>query len=185
MADVVQETHQEFWQPPTPLMATEALEPSPAPMMAEACPRCGTEFLLGSSFCHTCGRRRPEAASQTALADAAEIAGLWELAVARVSTIIREFSPGQLWRNSKAPAWLRYFHFHEIQRRIGLSTASMIAFVIGMSCIVGALAVGFINTKTVVEWQAVQFYRAEWLLGAMAAFIAGILLRKPSNRDSE
>jgi hypothetical protein len=45
--------------------------------------------------------------------------------------------------------------------------------------------VGFITAKTLVEWQAIQFYRAEWLLAATAAFVAGILLKKPSKRDSE
>jgi hypothetical protein len=39
--------------------------------------------------------------------------------------------------------------------------------------------------KTLVDWQAIQFYRAEWLLAATAAFVAGILLKKPSGRDSE
>jgi hypothetical protein len=31
---------------------------------------------------------------------------------------------------------------------------------------------------TVLDWQAVQIWRVEWLLGAAAAFLAGILLKK-------
>jgi len=36
-----------------------------------------------------------------------------------------------------------------------------------------------------VDWQAIQFYRAEWLLAATAAFVAGILLKGPSKSDRE
>jgi hypothetical protein len=61
----------------------------------------------------------------------------------------------------------------------------MIAFVIGICCVAGALLVGLITARTLVEWQAVQFYRAEWLLAATAAFVAGILLKKPSSGDRE
>ena len=34
------------------------------------------------------------------------------------------------------------------------------------------------------NWQAIQFYRGEWLLGATTSFVAGILLKK-SNTDSK
>lgn len=87
-------------------------------------------------------------------------------------------------RDSKFPSWLRYLSFHEIKMRIGLSTASLIAFLIGIGCVAGALLVGLLTAKTLVDWQAIQFYRAEWLLAATASFAAGILLKKPfdSNR---
>lgn len=87
------------------------------------------------------------------------------------------------WRevqNVRFPAWMQYLHFHEIKRVIGLPTASLIAFVIGLACVAGALLVGLLTAKTFVDWQAIQFYRAEWLLAATAAFVAGILLKKPS-----
>lgn len=182
MAEVVHETDQEFWQPPTATM-TGAVVVHPAPIMAEVCPRCGTEFLLGSGFCHSCGGRRPEALSAAAKADAAEMAGLWEQAVARVRSLMAGLS--RTASKIKLPTWLHYLHFHEIQRWIGLSTASLVAFIIGLSCIAGALLVGLLNAKTLIDWQAIQFYRAEWLLGATASFAAGILLKKPSARDGE
>jgi hypothetical protein len=185
MSDVAHETQNDFWRPPSPIAVEAVVEPPAMPTMAEVCPRCGTEFLLGSRFCHTCGGRRPEAMSAAARADVAEIAGLWERLVARTQEALTGFSPAKIWRKIKFPAWLRYLHFHEIQRLIGLPTASMIAFIIGMGCVAGALAVGLITAKTLVEWQAVQYYRAEWLLAATAAFVAGILLKKPSNRGSE
>jgi uncharacterized membrane protein len=177
MADLLHETHQEFWQPPTAVMTGGVVVDS-APIMAEVCPRCGTEFLLGSGFCHSCGTRRPEALSAAARADAAEMAGLWEQGVTWLSSVVAGVS--KTLSKIKLPSWLHYLHFHEIQRWIGLSTASLVAFIIGLACIAGALLAGFLNAKTFVDWQAIQFYRAEWLLGATTSFVAGILLKKPS-----
>ena len=146
------------------------------PVMAEACPRCGTEFLLGSRFCHSCGGRRPEAVSSSTQADAAAIARFWERGVHTLQSAMTGFS----WRKITFPSWAHYLHFHEIKDRTGLSTLSLIAFVIGVSCVAGALLVGLLTAKTLVDWQAIQFYRAEWLLAATASFVAGILLKKPS-----
>jgi hypothetical protein len=165
--------------------ASEVVEFPTILAMAEACPGCGSEFLLGSRFCHSCGGRRPEALNAAARADAAEIAGLWENAVAKAQTAIVGFSPAKVWRKFEFPAWLRYLHFHEIQRWVGLPAASLIAFVIGLCCVAGALAVGFSTTKTIADWQAVQIYRGEWLLAATAAFVAGILLKKPARPDNQ
>ena len=79
------------------------------------------------------------------------------------------------------PAWLRYLHFHEIKRWVGLPTASLIAFMIGLGCVAGAICVSLVyKAQTFADWQAIQFWRIEWLLAATAAFVAGILLRKPS-----
>lgn len=179
MAEVIQNTQQEFWRPPSP--PAEVVVQESVPSMAEACPRCGSEFLLGSRFCHTCGGRRPEALSPDAQADAAAIAHVWEQGVHRV----REFVFGISWNKIKFPSWAHYLHFHEIKGRAGLSTGSLIAFVIGLACVAGALLVGLLTAKTYVDWQAIQFYRAEWLLAATAAFVAGILLKKPSGDDRE
>jgi hypothetical protein len=181
MAEVIQNTQQEFWRPPSPPVADAAVVLESAPAMAEACPRCGSEFLLGSHFCHTCGNRRPEALSPAARADAAAIAHVWEQGVHRV----REFVLGIPWSKVKFPSWAHYLHFHEIKSRVGLSSGSLIAFVIGLACVAGALLVGLLTAKTYVDWQAIQFYRAEWLLAATAAFVAGILLKKPSGNDQD
>jgi hypothetical protein len=186
MAEVVQETHQEFWRPPAAV--GEIVVRETIPTMAEACPRCGSEFLLGSRFCHTCGGRRRESASAEARADAAVMAGIWEQGVARMQSVIAGVpwdKVGKMRRQIGVPSWLRYLHFHEIKRWIGLSTASLIAFTIGVACVAGALVVGLLTVKTLVDWQAIQFYRAEWLLAATAAFVAGILLKKPSEPDGE
>jgi hypothetical protein len=197
MSHVVQDTPQEFWRPPSLAAPDEVSVRETVPTMAEACLRCGTEFLLGSHFCHTCGGRRREAINPAAKADAAAFAGLWEQGVARVYSVTarlgsRDFwgrFAGKTWDKAEFPSswlnWVSYLHFHEIKSWIGLPTASLIAFVIGMGCVAGALLVGLLTAKTFVDWQAIQFYRAEWLLAAVAAFVAGILLKKPSGRDSE
>jgi hypothetical protein len=61
----------------------------------------------------------------------------------------------------------------------------LVAFVVGIACVAGALLVGLLNAKNLTEWQAIQFYRGEWLLGATASFVAGILLKRPSDSDTE
>lgn len=177
MAEVVQRTPQEFWRPPSPVSPDEAVLHAPLPSMAQACHRCGSEFLLGSHFCHSCGCRRSETVSAATKADAAFIANLWEQAVDAFQVVVSS------WRRYRFPSWLRYLHFHEIQHRLGLSTASLVAFVIGLSCVGGALMVGLLTARTLVDWQAIQFYRAEWLLAATAAFVAGILLKKPTSEE--
>jgi hypothetical protein len=45
--------------------------------------------------------------------------------------------------------------------------------------------VGLMTVKSYVDWQGVQFYRAEWLLAATASFVAGILLKAPPNRSRD
>src|SRR6516164_550213 len=128
MAEVVQGTQQEFWRPPTHRLSDEIVVHETHPAMAEACPRCGTEFLLGSRFCHSCGGRRPEAISSSARADAAVLAGLWERGVHRIQSAVTSVS----WNKIKLPSWAHYLHFHEIKSRAGLCTLSLIAFVAGI-----------------------------------------------------
>ena len=183
MSQVVPDTQQEFWRPPVAVAAPTVEDPLPT--MAEACPRCGSEFLLGSRFCHTCGGRRPEMVNNAAKADVAAIAGLWANAVGGAQSVVSGFSWNNVWNKIKLPGWLHYLHFHEIKGRIGLSTASLIAFLIGLGCVAGALLVGLLTAKTFVDWQAIQFYRAEWLLAATTSFVAGILLKKSSDQDRD
>jgi hypothetical protein len=80
--------------------------------------------------------------------------------------------------------WTRYLEFHVIKQGFGLSTASLVAFLMGLACALAALACGFIySERNVLEWQAVQIYRVQWLLAAVAAFVGGLLLRKPSSPE--
>jgi hypothetical protein len=36
----------------------------------------------------------------------------------------------------------------------------------------------FFSVRTALDWQAIQLWRIEWLLAAVAAFVAGCALRK-------
>jgi hypothetical protein len=83
-------------------------------------------------------------------------------------------------RASAAGHWTIYLEFHNIKRTLGLSTASLVAFLVGMACLLMAgIAVGMIySVQTFNDFQAVQLYRMEWILGAIAAFAAGLLLKK-------
>ncbi len=179
MEEVVQGTQQEFWRPPSPILSADPTIHHPAPTMAEACPRCSTEFLSGSHFCHSCGGRRPEITSPATKADAVALAGLWEQVVGAANTGITT------WKRIEFPWWLRYLHFHEIKKLVGLSTASLVAFILGLGCVAGALLVGLLNAKTLVDWEAIQFYRTEWLLAATASFVAGILLKKRQSEEAD
>ncbi len=109
------------------------------------------------------------------------MASFWVETVEGVHSVVTQFSLSKL----TFPSWMRYLHFHEIKNRTGLSTGSLIAFVMGLACIAGALLVGLLTAKTLVDWQAIQFYRAEWLLASTASFVAGILLKKPPNRERD
>ena len=138
MAGAVQQARQEFWRPPVP-EATAGHERS------TTCTECGTEFIVGSRFCHCCGASRAEPLTTRTV----EIPGPTE-AVA-------------------------------LGKRFGLTAPALVAFLFGMVCVVGALSVGIVFTaRTTLDWQAIQFWRIEWLLAAIAGFAAGLLLKKTS-----
>ncbi len=129
---------EEFWRPPM----SEARDAAPL-SRGEACERCGTDYVVGSRFCHVCG-----AARETPLS-------------------ARRFSVS------------RWLDWSRIREGLGLGTGSLLAFVVGVVCVLAAVFTGIIYTaSTVLDWQAVQVWRIEWLLAAIAAFAAGLLLKK-------
>jgi hypothetical protein len=178
MAEVVHEAQQEFWRPPRALKVPEAVVVcDPVPVMAEACPRCHTEFMIGSRFCHACGVTRPE---KDGSPGSAARAVRPDLLAQKFTWWLQSATAELSRRKATLPAWLRYLHFHEIKRWIGLPTPSLIAFFIGVGCVLGAIGVSiFFKPSNLGEFQAIQMWRIEWLLGATASFVAGILLKKP------
>ena len=67
-----------------------------------------------------------------------------------------------------------------LKQTIGLGTPSLVAFLVGLGCLVAVAVISIHYTvTTVLDWQAVQVWRLQWLLAAAVAFIAGILLKKP------
>jgi hypothetical protein len=125
----------------------------PAAALADACRRCDTEFMVGAAFCHVCGSNRHRASATAA-------------------------------RN-----WRKYFEaartldFARVGDGIGLPLPSLSAFLAGVGFLVIALSMGLMSVRDHSDFEAIQFWRIQWLLAACAAFLAGILLksRKPEN----
>ena len=80
---------------------------------------------------------------------------------------------------SKSSRILDLVDFDQISERLGLSAVALVFTFIGMGCVIGAILVGLVYTaNTVLDWQAVQIWRVQWMLGALVAFAAAILLNK-------
>ena len=80
---------------------------------------------------------------------------------------------------------LRFLDFYQLRRRLGLSIGAMVCLIVGIICVGAAIATGFIySASTLVDWQAIQIWRAEWLIAAGVAFICGILLNSRKRTDS-
>lgn len=140
MSDVIHDAHQEFWRPPLS-------QPVAATSLAEACQRCGTEFIAGATFCHICGagRHRTEAASSTS----------W----------------------TKYFSFVKALEFGRVKNWFGLPMPSLCAFLLGIAFVVAALAMSFVTVNDLSDFEAVQLWRIQWLMAACAAFLVGILLK--------
>lgn len=108
MSDVVHGSQQEFWRPPVIQDNSSAL--------AEACRRCGTEFMVGAAFCHICGTLRHRSGVSPATG--------W----------LQHF---ELFRN---------LEFATIKRWFGLPLAALCAFLVGAAFLLVALSVGLLNS---------------------------------------
>jgi hypothetical protein len=72
-----------------------------------------------------------------------------------------------------------WFDFSSVREAIGLGPAALVAFILGFGCVIAAAITGLAFTaSTVLEWQAIQVWRIEWLLAAIALFGAGLLVKK-------
>ncbi len=140
MSQAAHDLHGEFWKPPVSEAAATPARPETTPV--RACPRCGTEFVMGARYCHVCG------SSRTAQRHSLQ------------GTLVQVVHLLQRLRESlKLPAW------------------SLAALALGVFCFAAAVATGFLfSADTLSDWQAIQAWRLEWLLGAVAAGVAGILL---------
>jgi hypothetical protein len=74
-----------------------------------------------------------------------------------------------------------YLDFALLREKLGLTTAALVAFAAGVVCLVSTVFVSAaFDARTVLDWQALQIWRVQWLLAAVAAFVAGILLNRMS-----
>jgi hypothetical protein len=146
MAELVHDTEHEFWRPPVAPPAAE-------PILADACRRCDTEFMVGAAFCHICGAGRHRA----------------------------DAPPSRNWMKYLAP--VRSLELSRVKSWFGLPLPSLCAFLMGVTFILVALTMGLISAHDETDLEAIQLWRIQWLIAACAAFLAGILLksRKPEN----
>lgn len=125
-----------------------------APALVEVCDRCETEFIAGARFCHVCGATREA----------------------------KVHAHGVPW--ARALELLRVLEFQNVKDRLGLSTASLIAFLGGVGCVLAAILVGLIySVQSLADFQAIQLWRIQWLLGALVAFVAGVLLKNAGHSE--
>ena len=158
MADVVPNTPQEFWRPP--VIEPVTLSTSVPPAKAEVCDQCETEYIAGSRYCHLCGQSRSE-----------HIDFSFEAFLSQARSLIRHLEFQNIERVSLS-----------IRAQLGLSSGALVAFMIGVFCVIASIAVGMVfAVQTTLDWQAVQLWRIEWLLGALVCFVASILLKKPTS----
>ena len=129
-------------------------EAAAAPMV-EVCDGCETEFMVGAKFCHDCGAAR--------------------------QPITRSF-PEHSW--TRALEFLRVLEFQNVKGWLGLSMASLIAFFAGLGCLLAAIAVGVVySVQSLADFQAIQSWRTQWLLAALVAFVAGMLLKQAGSKE--
>jgi hypothetical protein len=125
-------------------------QPEAVAPMVEVCDRCEAEFMVGAKFCHDCGATRQPSTRQFA---------------------------EPIWM--RALELLRVLEFHNVKEWLGLSMASLVAFFAGLGCLLAAIAVGVIySVQSLADFQAIQSWRMQWLLAALVAFVAGILLKQ-------
>jgi hypothetical protein len=135
------EERQEFWKP---VVAHRQENESTTSAAEQICQECGSDYIMGSRFCHICGADR-----HINLADA---------------------------KPTGITAW---FDFVGLRDALGQTTASLVALILGCACLIAAAVTGFLfNATTLLDWQAVQLWRIEWLLAASAMFVAGVVLKK-------
>jgi hypothetical protein len=128
--------------------------PQSLPALENACTGCSSEFMVGARFCHVCGTSR----------ETKELVG-------------------------SVPLWmqplefLKALEFQTVKDWLGLSLPALIAFFAGLGCILAAIAVGLIySVQNLADFQAIQLWRLEWLLAALVAFVAGVLLKHAGSR---
>jgi len=72
----------------------------------------------------------------------------------------------------------RFAMIVRVPEALDLSVAATVLFALGTFCAIAGIAVGFIySAQTLVDWQAVQVWRIEWMLGSLIAFVAALLLK--------
>jgi len=65
-----------------------------------------------------------------------------------------------------------------VRQAQGMENAALITLTVGWLCVVVAICLSSsYPAATVLEWQAIQLCRTQWILASVAALLAGILLK--------
>jgi multisubunit Na+/H+ antiporter MnhB subunit len=77
--------------------------------------------------------------------------------------------------------WMEWFEIETVRKRLGLNLAALLLFAAACTCALGAILSGVVyRADTMLEWQAVQTWRIEWMLAAVVALLGALLLKKPA-----
>jgi len=75
---------------------------------------------------------------------------------------------------------LDWLDFDRARELTGLSTIPLaLALCAGLFMLASVMTGLIYDTSTIAEWQAVQTWKAEWLLATVAALLAALLFKKP------
>jgi hypothetical protein len=84
--------------------------------------------------------------------------------------------------NTSPMTFADLFDVSLLRRRFGLSIPCLLFLIAGISCLVIALGINLLyKADNLAEWQTVHLWRVEWLLGGLAAILAGLVLKVKSN----
>lgn len=82
-------------------------------------------------------------------------------------------------RRKNNSALLDKLDFHRLQHALGLGAGSLVCFIAGLVLLICAGCVSLMySASTFSEWQAIQFWRLEWLAAAAVVFLCGVLLKR-------
>lgn len=80
--------------------------------------------------------------------------------------------------------FLHVVEFQDLKHWLGLGTPSLIAFLVGVFCFLAAILVGVVSgVRNFEDFQVVQYWRMEWLLAAIVALVAGVLLKSSATNQ--
>ena len=88
-----------------------------------------------------------------------------------------------------AAGWTQFFPFlkamepERIKNWLNLPWPALGAFLIGTALLIVALSLGLMSVHDFSDFEALQLWRIQWLMGACAAFLAGILLKDRKRAD--
>jgi hypothetical protein len=77
--------------------------------------------------------------------------------------------------------WMEWFEIETVCKKLSLNLAALLLFAAACTFVLGAILTGVIyRADTMLEWQAVQIWRIEWMLAAVVALLGALLLKRPA-----